>query len=351
MTQGSPRASRASEVKVVAGERRRSRVHRVGFRLGHGTVNQRESPTPTLLAAWCRLWLGAEPADVLFHQGHLSQVMGLRLADGVAVVLKLRPPSERLTTCVLVQRHLWAAGFPCPKPLAGPAALGASSATAEVLIEGGSQLPLTDDSPRLFAQSLARLVALAPPVTSLPTLEPSLPWVGWDHDQCGTWPEPDDIEADLNAQVGPGWLEDAGARVRRRLMRPSSLPIVVGHADWESQNLRWVKRQLHVVHDWDSIVGQREATIAGAASAVFTATGAPNTSANVEQSESFLVAYARARGHPWTEEERELAWAAGLWVRVFNAKKATLRPGGETPTLSRLRLEAEVGERLQRAGA
>jgi len=175
--------------------------------------------------------------------------------------------------------------------------------------------------------------------------------VGWDHDQRGTWPEPDDIEADLNAHVGPGWIEDAGARVRRRLLQPSGLPIVVGHADWESQNLRWMNRRLHIVHDWDSIVGQREATIAGAASAVFTATGAPNTSANVEQSEAFLVAYAQACGHPWTEEELELAWAAGLWVRVFNAKKATLRLDGETPSPSRLRLEAEVGARLRQAGA
>jgi hypothetical protein len=175
--------------------------------------------------------------------------------------------------------------------------------------------------------------------------------VGWDHDQYGTWPEPDDVEADLNAHVGPSWIEDAGFRVRHRLLRPSVLPVVVGHADWESQNLRWVEHRLHVVHDWDSIVSQREATVAGAASAVFTATGAPNTSASVEYSEAFLVTYAQARGQPWTEEERELAWAAGLWVRVFNAKKATLRPGGETPSPSRLRLEAEVGERLRRAGA
>jgi len=316
------------------------------------SVNEREPPAPALVAAWCRLWLGGtEPTDVLFHQGHLSQVMGLRLANGVAVVLKLRPPTARLAACVLVQRHLWAAGFPCPEPLAGPAPLGTLSATAEVLMEGGSQLPLTEDSPRLFAEALARLVTLAPPVASLPTLEPSLPWVGWDHDQKGTWPEPDDIEADLNAHVGPRWIEDAGARVRRRLMQPSTLPIVVGHADWESQNLRWVKGRLHVVHDWDSIVSQWEATIAGAASAVFTATGASNTSASVKQSESFLAAYAHARGYPWTDEERELAWAAGLWVRVFNAKKATLRPGGETPSPSRLRLEAEVGERLRQAGA
>jgi hypothetical protein len=316
-----------------------------------GSAHEREPPTPALVAAWCGQWLGVEPTDVLFRQGHLSHVMGLRLADGSAVVLKVRPASERLSACVLVQRHLWAAGFPCPEPLAGPAPLGTLSATAEVLVEGGSQLALTDESPRLFAHALARLVSLAPPVASLPTLEPSLRWVGWDHDQRGTWPEPDDIEADLNAHVGPGWIEDAGARVRRRLLQPSGLPIVVGHADWESQNLRWMNRRLHVVHDRDSIVGQREATIAGAASAVFTATGAPNTSANVEQSEAFLVAYAQACGHPWTEEELELAWAAGLWVRVFNAKKATLRPDGETPSPSRLRLEAEVGARLRQAGA
>ena len=183
------------------------------------------------------------------------------------------------------------------------------------------------------------------------TREPSPPWVGWDHDQLGTWPEPDDVEADLNAHVGPSWIEEAGRCVRQRLLRPSALPVVVGHGDWESQNLRWVEHQLHVVHDWDSVVGQREATVAGAASAVFTATGAPNTSPSVEQSETFLAAYAQARAQPWTQEERELAWAAGLWVRVFNAKKATLRPGGDTPSLSRLRLEAEVGERLRRAGA
>ena len=260
-----------------------------------GSGHPREPTIPASIVAWCRHWLDAEPTDVLFNVGHLSQVIGLRLADRAAVVVKVRPPSERLAACVLVQRHLWAAGFPCPEPLAGPAPLGTLSATAEALVEGGSQLPWTDDSPHLFAQALARLVTLAPSVASLPTLEPSPPWVGWDHDQRGTWPEPDDVEADLNAQVGPAWLEDTGSRVRRRLLRPSSLRVVVGHADWESQNLRWVNRRLHVAHDWDSIVGQREATIAGAASAVFTATGAPNTSASVEQSEAFLNAYADAR--------------------------------------------------------
>jgi hypothetical protein len=310
-----------------------------------------QKATPECLAAWCHRWLGAEPGEILFHSGHLSEVVGVRLADGRSVVVKLRPPSERFAACVLVQRHVWAAGFPCPEPLAGPAPLGAVSATAEALLDGGVQLPLAPDAPRLFAESLARLVALAPSVGSVPSLEPSPPWVGWDHRNIGTWPEPDDVDADLNATRGPAWIEDAGARVRRRLLRTTSLPLVIGHADWESQNLRWVNRRLHAVHDWDSVVAQREVTIAGAASAVFTATGAPNTSANLDQSEAFLVAYEQSRGRAWTDEERELAWAAGLWVRVFNAKKATLRPGGETPSPSRFRLEQEVPERLRRAGA
>ena len=306
---------------------------------------------PAAIGAWCRRWLGAEPTQVLFQAGHLSQVLGLRLADGSAVVVKVRPPSERLAACLQVQRHLWAAGFACPRPLAGPAPLGALVATAEVLVEGGDQLAWGDDAPRLFAQALAHLVALAPACSALPSLEPSLPWVGWQHDQHGTWPIPDDVDADLNAQAGPTWIEDTGARVRRRLLSTNSLPRVVGHADWESQNLRWLDRRLHVVHDWDSVVGQAEATIAGAASAVFTATGAPNTSANVAQSAAFLEAYARARDRPWSDDELELAWAAGLWVRIFNAKKATLRPGGQTPSASSRRLAAEVGERLRRAGA
>jgi hypothetical protein len=79
-----------------------------------GSESELELSDPELVAAWCERWLGPKPTHVLFHQGHLSQVIGLRLGDGSAVVLKLRPPSERLSACVIVQRHLWAAGFPAP---------------------------------------------------------------------------------------------------------------------------------------------------------------------------------------------------------------------------------------------
>jgi hypothetical protein len=72
------------------------------------------------LEAWCDQWLGAKPRCMLFNIAHLSIVAGLRLADGREVVVKVRPPADRIQGCVHVQRHLWKAGFPCPEPLVGP---------------------------------------------------------------------------------------------------------------------------------------------------------------------------------------------------------------------------------------
>jgi hypothetical protein len=135
--------------------------------------------------------------------------------------------------------------------------------------------------------------------------------------------------------------------VRARLAA-SRLPDVVGHGDFESQNTRWHGRELLVVHDWDSAVSRPEAALAGQASAVFGVTGAPGDTPVLKESEEFLNAYAEARGRPWTEEEREVAWAAGLWVLVFNAKKETVTVD-EGPGYTHL--SAEVAERLRFAGA
>jgi hypothetical protein len=86
--------------------------------------------------------------------------------------------------------------------------------------------------------------------------------------------------------------------------------------------------------------------VAGLASAVWPAAGGPDEAATVEQSEQFLSAYEQARGRPWTTPERQACWAAGLWVRAFNAKKERTEGGG--PQLDRLATEAP--ERSARAG-
>ena len=71
--------------------------------------------------------------------------------------------------------------------------------------------------------------------------------------------------------------------------------------------------------------------MAGLASAVWPAAGGPDEA---------------ARGRPWTASEGQACWAAGLWVRAFNAKKERMDGGG--PQLDRLAEEAP--ERSARAG-
>jgi hypothetical protein len=82
------------------------------------------------------------------------------------------------------------------------------------------------------------------------------------------------------------------------------------------------------------------------ASAVWPAAGGPAEAATVEQSEQLLTAYEQARGRPWTAPERQACWAAGLWVRAFNAKKGRLEGGGRQLD----RLAEEVAGRSSRAG-
>ncbi|GAA2215222.1 hypothetical protein GCM10009850_106890 [Nonomuraea monospora] len=299
------------------------------------------------LAEWCEKWLGATPVLELFRSEHLAEVLGLELADGRRVVVKRRTPGEaRVRGCVDVQRHLAAAGFPCPAPLAGPSFIGGSVVTAEEYVSGGEQLGGGADRASLFARALARLVRLAPPPGAVASLSPAPPWVGWEHGGAEVWPWPDDLDADLNARPGPGWLDDLGRRVRERLLGARPAP-VVGHGDFESQNVWWRGEELLAVHDWDSAVALPEPAVAGAAAAVFTETGRSAVRAGVEESARFLECYVRARGAVWGREEWGVAWGAGLWVRAFNAKKAVVAgDGGELLD----QLADQAGDRLRLMG-
>lgn len=298
------------------------------------------------LDEWCRRWLGSVPMRTLFTSGNLSAVIGVRLTDGRGVVIKARRPAARLPGCVEVQRHLWAAGFPCPRPLAGPAPLGALTATAESYVPGGEQLAPSRGAPRRFAGALAWLIEASPPVGSVLPLDPPPAWLRWNHDLTGPWPRPESTPADLNTLTGPRWLDEVGQRVRGRLARFDAAS-VVGHADFESQNLRWHGDQLHVVHDWDSVVALPEAVIVGAAAATYPATGRTARAASVLDSRRFLEAYAHRRARAWSAGELQVCWAAGLWVLGYNAK-VELAEGGDA---LQERLTRDVGQRLELAGA
>lgn len=303
------------------------------------------------LAGLCVRLLGERPDAVLFRAGYLSEVTGVQLADGTAAVIKIRPAASRIAGCTAVQAHLAQSGFPCPAPLAGLMASDDLMVTAETLIAGGSQLPAAHGAAP-YARLLAWCIRSAPEPAAVPSLAAAPPWTAWDHPGGRLWPDIDDHGRDLNEVPGPAWVDDAAQRVRQR-MSGYGAPRRIGHGDWESQNIRWSGERPLAVHDWDSVIVQPEAAIVGLAAAVWPAGGPASEgagggagrAATVAQSADFIASYQAATGTAWSETDVRAAWAAGLWVRLFNAKKDAAF--GDFPELGRL--AGEIDERLTRA--
>lgn len=270
------------------------------------------------LAAWCTNHLGSAPTTELFRSGHLSVVIGMRLADTREVVVKVRPASPRIAACVEVQRRMFESGYPCPAPLAGPALLGNGMATAAAYVPGGGVLPSPEHAAQLSAEAFARLIRLAPRPAEVAPLDPVPSWAAWDHAEAGLWPQPEGPEVDLNAVDGPEWIDRAAGRARDRL-RLGKGEAVIGHCDWLADNVRWRGDELLVVHDWDSAVADSEDVLVGFAAALYS-TISPDDMATVEETERFLNAYRGARGHALTADERQRSWAAGVWTRAYDAK-------------------------------
>jgi hypothetical protein len=180
---------------------------------------------PARLARWCEEHLGSPPAGEIFRSGYLSAVIGLRLADSRAVVVKVRPGSPRIQACVEVQRRLFESGFPCPEPLTGAAAFGDGVATAEAYVLGGALLPSAGRSARAFAGAFARLVTVAPRPAEVSALDPPPSWADWNHAGAGLWPHPEDPDVNLNEVAGSAWIDDTGRRARDRRVRNGDRPL------------------------------------------------------------------------------------------------------------------------------
>jgi hypothetical protein len=326
-----------------------------------------------LLADWCVRHLGSPARESFFGLQRLSAVHGVRLADGREVVLKVRGAQARQAACAIVHTVLWRAGIPCPEPLAGPAPLAQGS--QPVPVPGGQDAvdarqlavsaetwegegvaavgPMPADA---WGALLARMVALAPPVEALPTLEPAVPWLHWQHDDpVRTWPPPASDRWDPHRAVDrmDPRIPEVARRARARLLRAdiAGLPRVAAHGDFEAQNCRWVPgpdgRPRLVIHDWDSVVAMPEAVLAGNSAMAFVSVGDVDVS-TIEQNDAFLAGYAQARGRSFNALEWQAAHAAGAWVAAYNAAFEHLKEGPGRGTAGLL---AQAEQRLARAGA
>ncbi|MEV8374200.1 phosphotransferase [Kribbella sp. NPDC056861] len=300
------------------------------------------------LVLWCQQELGATPIERLMATSQMSEVLGIRLDDGRHVVIKSRAdPTRRAQTCVAVQRHAADAGFPCARPLTNVTYLDDLAVHAEQWRPDGNVL--RGDTPAI-AEQFARLYAQLGTIIEALPLKPPLPnpeWVNWDHTGPGSWPPNPRHDNRPRATHLPPLLVEIASRTRTRLTKPSHLPRVLGHADWETQNLRWTTAGPRAVHDWDSIAWLPEAALVGAASGAFASAETP-TLAPIQSSETFLAAYQDARARTFTPEETELAWAASLWPALHNARGEFL---WDSPPVALTEVLDQAEDRLHRAGA
>ncbi len=105
---------------------------------------------------------------------------------------------------------------------------------------------------------------LTPRVDEISDVVPP-PWLGWDHEEDGVWPQSDDSPEDLNTFDSPDWLTSAAQHVREVLLGAAQR-VIVEHGDSEAQNvIIWEGENLAVLHDWDSIAALPEPALVGAA--------------------------------------------------------------------------------------
>ncbi|HEX7303604.1 hypothetical protein [Lentzea sp.] len=297
------------------------------------------------LAAWCVSTLGSAPAEVFYSRVSISSVHGVRLDDGRSVHVKAREDDGRAESCLTAQAVLASRGFPCPRPITPVMQAGGLAVHAEESLPGGSMLPgATAAVARRYAAVFARLVAELEQVDVAPPL-PNPRWSRWDHTGPGLWPAIGFLD-ERDQAVVPAFVVDLAGRTRKRLLA-ARLPCVLGHLDFEAQNLRWRDGEVLAVHDWDSLGWQPEAALAGAAAGAF-ANASPPGLVPVGSTAAFLETYQERRGRRFSAEEREVAWAASLWTALHNARWEALH--GDAP-VSLAAVREQGAERLRLAGA
>lgn len=292
-------------------------------------------------------YLGSGLQDVIFTGGRLKPVVGVRLLDGRNVVFKLydqKADWAKLTATYEVQKFLFNNDYPCPRPVREPITLAGRFIMVEEYVQKGiAGKPHEPSYRRSMAKSLADQIFLMRRLPQQHTLRKPDPWM--DYHNTSLWPRPHDSAFDFEStSEGAEWIDKMAAEAKQILLEPNDDQFVIGHGDWESQNMRFENSKVAVVWDWDSLVLEREEVIAGVASGIFTAQGDPDFSDAPEPSESsqYLDEYSEFANFQWNTKKRRRAGAAATWVISYNARcEHSIATGdsdtSESPYLSALR--------------
>jgi hypothetical protein len=240
--------------------------------------------------------------------------LGLRLADGTRVAVKVsRQSHEYLTAVQQVQEHLWRHGFPVPRPL-GVRGRGA----IEEWRDEGDYLDGHDPAVRaVIASYLAELFrvteGLEPPAGLAPYFAPP---------DAPLWPRPHNVLFDFEATAGGAEWIDEIARSAKPLRRVPAGRLVIGHGDWTVKHFRFEGFRPTVIYDWDSLNTDYETVFVGGSAASFTYTEELPVDVWPTEVEAvaFIDDYERARETPFTPEERRAVRAAAVYSRAYSAR-------------------------------
>lgn len=289
-------------------------------------------------------------AEALFYRPGVGVVVGLRLVDGVAVVLKVHRWNvsvERLSAVQGVQTELADKGLPAPRPLLVPEPFARGIATVEELRPGSRADGHDPVIRRAVAAGLRQFVDAG--VDPMRVAELGYPLM-IRPPGAPLWFEPHDLRFDFAASTsGAEWIDDLAARARSLLHETRSLPMVVGHYDWRVENLGFEGSRIGGIYDWDSLAIAAEPVVVGNTAAIFSAdwTGDdPDPLPTLAEMRAFVADYDRERGGPFAPSDRAVLDAANLFACTYGARcqhsDIQLYPQvGLTPEMGWLRLLRE----------
>jgi hypothetical protein len=277
-----------------------------------------------LVDGFCVRALGSSVSEYEFFSSGVLSVHGVRLVDGRRVVVKAARRSfgrAYLAAAQVVQSHLAECGFPCPQPICGPAALEHGIAVVEELLDGGVRADAHEPAIRReMAATLFRQVSLARSFVSLRGLRPSLlasPEPG------GLWPEPHEARFDFRASAGGAeWIDALATAARAQLARRAG-DVVVAHADWRAEHVRFERGAIVATYDWQSLaVGSEPALIGQIGYAFTTDWSIPQEQRmpTLDEFRAFVADYEAARARPFSPAEQRTIDAAWVYATAYGAR-------------------------------
>jgi Ser/Thr protein kinase RdoA (MazF antagonist) len=284
------------------------------------------------IAEVVRAAIGAELADVRWYVASVSCVAGVLVDDGREVVVRAYQPSVTarfVRGVVRAQTHVHAAGFPAPEPLSGPVQLPWGLGRAEALVaDPGMRYPPAS-AMAVSAAGLAQLVTLLEEVDAEGLDEHPMLHVE------GLYPTPHSPLFDFEATAaGAEWIDEI-ATAARAVLDTEDAPIVIGHTDWSSRNIRMDAGRVTAVYDWESLSATTEARALGVAAATWRALGLPDDpiAPDADELAAYIDAYAEVR--PLSSGQRQIALAKAVHGMAYTARcEHSLHPGTRTARAS-----------------